>query len=225
MRAADALKHWTRLILKQGPSRLAIAVGVLFLLLALASPLWSFTFNGGGGDWSTRTYGWTTFTQEEYENGIWDRTIVQSYASPNFDDLSIAATMGATYWLTLVFLIVLAGAAFVLALPRFRTMGPLAHLGLSLAVIILGVIALFYPVVVLPGGLATDLAPLPVGGGYWGGPVATTTPNGELTWGAGLGWWALLVGFFLGSVGVALPYTQSVRSLNPPGPRTWHPGR
>ena len=226
MRPVDTLRHWTGRILQLGPSRIALGLAILFALLALASPWWAFTTDLGGGDRVTSVFGWTTVTAEEFDNGVWVRTTIESYARPSFDYPFVASTMGGSYLFTIVYLIVLIAAASLLSLPVMRTMGPLAYLVLALVVVGFGFATLLYPVLVLPGGLAADTDPVPIGGGYWGSSTYDPPfgPQLSLTWGAALGWWFLLLGMICGIIGVALPYLRRLRTMGLPRPQPFRPG-
>lgn len=225
MRPREALREWSGRILRQGPSRIALGLGVVFLLLAIAMPQWSYSFDRGGGDRDTFEFGWTTYTQVEFQDDRWVGTAMRSYEHPSFDAHFVAATVGATYVVALVFLLTVVAAAMILAWPRMRTMGPLAYLVLCLLVVVIGFSALLYPVLALPSGLASDMAPFPVGGGYWGSALYAGPPSGTFTWGAGLGWWFILLAVACATIGAALPYLKSVRAMGPPKPQAWRPGR
>ena len=117
---------------------------------------------------------------------------------------------GITLYPVAVFLLILVGIFFVLTFLDLDRFGPFGYLILALLVVISGLLALFYPVVALPGGLAADLAPLPIGGSYWG---SATTGSDAYAWGAGLGWWLLAFGVLLAGIGASLPYLKSVREM------------
>lgn len=219
MRPTDSLKRLTGQVTRIGVSKLALGLAVFLCLLALLLPMWSYT-ELQGGPRSAHVFGWTTETTEEFDADGWERTVINPYAHPDYDHPFIASTISASYVLTIVFLIALVAVIVLLMMPRMATIGPLAKLVVCVLVVGIGFLALLYPVLVLPGGLAADMGTIPIGGSYWGsatGPIAT------YTWGAGLGWWLLLMAVLAGSLGSALPYLRAVRTLGPSRPQTWNP--
>ena len=220
MRPTDSLKRLTGQVTRIGVSRLALGLAIVLSLLVLALPVWSFTeLRDGSRD--AHIFGWTTETTEEFDNDVWERTVIESYSRVGYPYPFIASTVSATYVLALIFLIVLVAVIVILAMPRMTTIGPLAKLLVCILVVAVGFLALLYPVLVLPGGLAADTDPDPVGGGFWGTAAA---PGATFTWGAGLGWWLLLLAALAGTLGSALPYLRAVRTLGPSRPQAWRPG-
>ncbi|HYU05574.1 MAG TPA: hypothetical protein VEM77_00130, partial [Thermoplasmata archaeon] len=71
----------------------------------------------------------------------------------------------------------------------------------------------------IPGAATTDLVTFQVSG-FWG---STNTGPTQVSWGAGLGWWLVLISVVLGIVGAALPYLKSIRAMVPPPPEDWQP--
>lgn len=221
MRATTPWKEWTGRVLALGMSRLALALGIVLVLFALASPFWSYRIDDGGGNYINTAYGWWSVTSEEFEDGQWKKTTVESYTSSDLNQPNLANAMGASYLLAVIYLIILIVVAVLFSLERTRTMAPLVLLILSLIVVIGSLLALFYPILGVQNAVPTDLAPLVVSG-FWG----TRTVSGTvISWGAGLGWWFLLVAVLLGIIGVALPYVKSVRAMGAPKPRPWAPRR
>lgn len=208
----ESIRAYASRFWKLGFPRVALALGTLFVALSLFTPLWYYSLADPDGDRDTYIFNWTTFTYERYEEGRWVETSVRSYSHPQFDSPFVASTLGGSYVVSLVFLIILVGSFLVLTFLDLRRFGPLGFLSDALLVVSAGLLALFYPVVALAGGLASDMQPLPIGGAYWGS-ATTTTPSIAYTWGAGLGWWFLLLGVVLATAGASLPYLKSVREM------------
>jgi len=224
MRASTPWKEWARRVLALGMSRLALGFAILFVLFALASPFWSFRIDDGGGNYVNTVYGWWSVTSEEFRNGGWDKTTQWSYASSDLNQPNLASAMGASYLLGVIYLIILVVVVVLFSLERTRTMAPLVLLVLSLIVVIGSLLALFYPILSVQSAVTADpdFAPLVISG-FWG--IRTDSAGTVISWGAGLGWWFLLVAVLLGIVGVALPYVRSVRAMGAPKPRPWAPRR
>ena len=215
MHAVQAAKGYYKRFLGLGWARVFLVLGIVFLLLALASPIWSVTDGAVGGDYSTATFGWTSWTAMEYHSGVWSRTIVESYAAPGSSLPALASAAGAAYILIIVLLLVLI-AAFALFSSWFSLhLQGLSLLILGLVVIIFAFAALLYPVFSMPPAAATDLRE-PAITGFWGS-------SGPTSWGAALGWWFLLVGIVFGIVGGVWPFLKSMRQpmVRAPPPREW----
>jgi len=220
MRPPTPMKMWAQQVLRLGPSRLALAVAVLFALLALASPLWSIT-QDQDGDREVSSFYWTTRTQDRFENGVWDGTEILPYSSSRFAERSIAGALGTAYILDVVLILVLVVVFALFSMEHSRTMPALSLLIVSLLVVGVALLALLFPVVAIPGAATTDFGTFTVGG-FWGS-WRTSVPPADWSWGAGLGWWLLFIAVLLGIVGAALPYVRSVRAMGPPAPRSWQP--
>lgn len=205
---------WSRRILQLGPSRIALALAILLALVALALPLWAVAATETGGDRFTRSYGWTTVMDERFENGVWDMTSYQSYASPNFNERSLAGVMGTSYFLILMYLLLVIVSIILFSWRRTKLLPPVGLLILSLLVVALGIVSIMYPVLAVPSALG-DLQPLLLSG--WSG--STDFFGASLTWGAATGWWLVLASLVLAVIGVVLPYMESVRLG--PSPQTW----
>ncbi|OGS48096.1 MAG: hypothetical protein A3K68_03365 [Euryarchaeota archaeon RBG_16_68_13] len=210
MRPVEPLKDWARRFWKLGFPRVALALGAVLVFLSLFSPLWSYSISRPAGIREVYVFNWATFTFEFYLDGAWQETSTRSYSHPTFTAPFVASTLGGSYLVSTVFLLILVGIFFVLTFLDLDRFGPFGYLILALLVVISGLLALFYPVVALPGGLAADLAPLPIGGSYWG---SATTGSDAYAWGAGLGWWLLAFGVLLAGIGASLPYLKSVREM------------
>ncbi len=220
MRASAPWKEWTGRVLQLGLSRLALGLAVLFVLLALATPLWSLTSTEGVRR-EVNEYGWTTVTITQFRSGQWDGTEILPFSSSNLDPAqpNVAAVMGGGYLSMVVYLIVLIVTIVIFSMAWSKTMSPLVLLILSLFVTIVALWTLFGPILGIQNAAPTDLASLGVSG-FWGTRSAGTT---TVTWGGGLGWWFILVATILGIVGVALPYMKSVRAMGAARPRSWAP--
>ena len=220
MSAVQSLKGYVHRFLGLGWARVLLVVGVVFSLLALASPLWSVTLDHGGGDTTSTTFGWTTVTAVTYQNGVWTDTLTQSYASPNFRAPSLASAMGSSYLVSVVFLIVLLGVIVLDSLKVTQGLPSLGLLIVGLVVVIFAFAALLFPVFTAPPAAALDLGNGAITG-YWGS--TNVTPGTTFSWGAGLGWWFTLLAMIFGVLGGIWPFLKSMRQpmVRPPPPREW----
>lgn len=218
--AQTAHKYYKR-FLGLGWARVFLVLGVLFTLIALANPLWSTTNDHGGGNYTTSTYGWTTVTAMRYESGVWAETTIQAYTSSFFNSNAIAGALSGSYFALLAFLIVLIVAVGIFSLPSMQRLPSLGFLIIGLVVAVFALVALFYPILTVPGAAASDLGRSTITG-YWG---STATPGATFSWGAAFGWWLLLIGVILGVVGGIWPFLQALRNpvarVPPPPPREW----
>ena len=123
--------------------------------------------------------------------------------------------------LDIVLLVVLAVVLALFSLEYGRTMPTLSLLVLSLIVLGVALVALFLPIVAIPGAATTDLGTFTING-FWG-TASTAGPPTGWSWGPGLGWWILLLAVVLGTVGAVLPYVKSIRSMIPSPPPGWRP--
>lgn len=197
-----------------GWSRVLLVLGVLFTLFSLASPVWFFT-DGSGGTYTTDSYSWTTWTSIEFQNGVWRRTTTASYAT--FGPISVFVNaLSGSYLLQLVFLIVLIGAVALFSLKWIDHWPTIGLLIVGLIVVVVAFVALLYPVFTVPSAAATDLGE-PSITSFWGSAA------GPISWGAGLGWWFLLIAVLLGIIGGVWPFLKSMRNPvpRPPPPREW----
>lgn len=220
MSAAKTVKTYVNRFLGLGWARVFLVLGVVFVLIALACPIWSVTTDDGGGDYSVATFGWTTLTTVTYGGGVWTDTVIQSYARPNFFAPALASAVGASYLVQVVFLIVLFAAIVLYSLSFAQQLPGLGLLIIGLIVVVFAFVALLYPVFTAP--TAASLSPrLGAVSGFWGSaPLGGGTTQ---SWGAAIGWWLLLVGVIFGIVGGVWPFLKSMRQpmVRAPPPREW----
>src|SRR5207247_15213 len=216
MHPLSVLRAWVQRAARLGPARLALGFSILLSLLALALPVWSLgAFTGNTQDISA--FSWTTMATDRFQSGVWTRTTTVPYSSSGFP--TIAAVLGLAYAIDAAFLLLAAVVFAMFSIKIGRTMSTLGLLVTSLLVVGVGLLAIFYPIVAIPGAATTDLGTFTVSG-FWG--ITNTGPT-QVSWGAGLGWWLVLVSVVLGIVGAALPYLKSIRAMVPPPPEDWQP--
>ena len=219
MPVEPAWKKWARRVWSLGYSRLFMVLAILASLIALATPMWAVT-QTDGADWTTQAYGIFGRSADEYVDGAFNQLIYQPYAGPTFRQHTLAAAVGASFGLIVVYAVVLAIVVALFSMEWAKTMPRLGLLIITIFVVLVALAALFYPILTVPNAAAADFSTPAMGGGFWG---STTTPD-TFNWGAGLAWWLLLIAVILGAVGVALPYLQSMRGTPyPPPPQAWHP--
>src|SRR2546429_2739687 len=63
-----------------GPSRLALGLAIVLVLVSLALPFWSLS-EAMGTDQNISSFSWTTFTTDRYVGGAWDGTGILPYSS------------------------------------------------------------------------------------------------------------------------------------------------
>ncbi|HEY7589326.1 MAG TPA: hypothetical protein VIB49_11370 [Thermoplasmata archaeon] len=219
MHTEPSWRQWARRFWSLGYSRVFLILAVILALVALALPIWAITEGSqGGGDWSTTTYGWTSRTRDNYEAGTLKSTTIEYYGGPGFPVPALASGSSASYAIIAVYVMLLIGVFVLFSTEWARTMPPLFLIIISIVVVLVALLALFYPVATIPSAAATS-TPLPING-FWG---SSTAP--ALAWGAGASWWLLLVAVVLGCFGAAFPYIKSIRGGPVVEPRAWHPGR
>ncbi len=218
MMRATRLRTKLQLLLQVESSGFALSLAILFVLLSLALPFWSFS-RTEGPDQVVGSFSWVSFTTDDFVRARWTITTIVPYSEPNFPFPATASVASNVYVLSLVYLVVLAA---VLALFRFefsRKMPTVNLLILSLVVLAVALFGLFYPVVAIPAAATTDIANFTIPG-FWGS--AQPFPGVFWSWGPGLGWWLFLVSVILGVGGTVLPYLKSLRSMVPT-PQTIRP--
>jgi len=207
-------------VLALGPSRIALGLAIILVLVSLALPFWSLS-QAVGTDQDISSFSWTTFTTDRYRGGAWDGTEILPYTSTLSPYRAVASVLGTAYLLDLVFLVVLAVVLVLFSIEYGRAMPTLSLLILSLIVLGVALFALFYPIVAIPGAATEDVGIFTIGG-FWGSASTSAPPTGW-SWGPGLGWWVLLLAVILGTAGAVLPYVKSVRAMIPSPPPGWRP--
>jgi len=207
-------------VLALGPSRLALGLAIVLVLVSLALPFWSLSA-AMGTDQNISSFSWATFTSDRYVRGVWDGTVILPYSSTLSPYRAVANVLGTAYLLDLVFLVVLAVVLALFSMEYGRSMPTLSLLILSLIVVGVALFALFYPIVAIPGAATEDVGAFTIGG-FWGSASTSTPPTGW-SWGPGLGWWILLLAAILGTTGAVFPYAKSVRAMIPAPPPGWRP--
>src|SRR2546427_419935 len=94
-------------VLALGPSRIALGLAIVLVLVSLALPFWSLS-EAMGTDQNISSFSWTTFTTDRYVGGAWDGTVILPYTSTVSPYRAVASVLGTAYLLDLVFLVVLA---------------------------------------------------------------------------------------------------------------------
>src|SRR5438552_10751638 len=92
-------------VLALGPSRIALGLAIVLVLVSLALPFWSLS-RAIGTDQDISSLSWTTFTRDTYRGGAWDGTVILPYTStlcPYREVASVLATAHAA-GLALLFL-------------------------------------------------------------------------------------------------------------------------
>src|SRR6058998_3611260 len=148
-------RTWINRVLALGPSRLAIGLALVVVLVSLALPFWSLG-RVAGTDQDIISFSWTTTTTDRYRGGAWDGTSILPYASsqPVLAGLTfraVGSALGTAYLLDLVLFVVLAVVLALFSMEYGRTMPTLSLLIVSLIVLGVSLIALFYPIVAIPG--------------------------------------------------------------------------
>jgi hypothetical protein len=181
-----------------------------------------------GSEQEIGSFSWTTITTTTYVGGVWDRTTILPYTSPSpfpgapsLAFRGVGSTLGTAYLLDAVLLVVFAVVFALFSIGYSRTMPTLSFLIVSLIVLGVALVALFYPILVVPIAANTDVGLFNISG-FWGAQ-GTSGPSAVWSWGPGLGWWVLLAAVVLGTVGAVLPYVKSIRAMVPPAPEDWRP--
>jgi len=230
MPPAGPWRAWAARVIALKPPRLALGLAIVLVLVSLALPLWSLG-RVAGSEQDIGSFSWTAITTTTYISGVWDRTTILPYTSsqspfpspfpppstPAFR--AVGSALATAYLLNVVLLVVLAIVFGLFSIGYSRTMPTLSLLIVTMIVLGVALLALFYPIVAVPGAATTDVGTFTIDG-FWGSDSAA----GALwSWSPGLGWWVLLVAVILGTVGAVLPYVKSIRAMVPPAPEDWRP--
>ena len=144
-------------VLSLGPSRIALGLAVVLVLVSLALPFWSLSQAVGTDQVTISSFSWTTFTTDRYRGGAWDGTEILPYTSTVSPYRAVASVLGTAYLLDLVLLVVLAVVLALFSIEYGRAMPTLSLLILSLIVLGVALFALFYPIVAIPGAATQDV--------------------------------------------------------------------
>lgn len=223
MAAVPTLKKYAGQFWSLGFARVFLILAIVLSLLALATPIWS-TQRGTPGltsDWTSTSYSWTSRTIDAYESGSIRTTTIEYYSNPGFPSPGLASSVSASYLAILVFVILLFILVVIFSTKWGRSMPRMGLLVVAVLGVLLGLLALFYPLATVPSAAAAAAPSLSSVSGFWG----STGPAPPLAWGAGLAWYLLLVAVILGIVGAALPYLKHMRGAPETNPRAWRPSQ
>lgn len=225
MSPAAPWRAWAKRVIGLGPPRLALGLAILLVIVSLGLPFWALG-RVTGTDQNISSFSWTAVTTATYRGGIWDETTILPYSSSQsvlagLSFRGVGSVLGTAYLLDVVLLVVLAVVFALFSMGYSRTMPTLSLLIVSLIVLGVSLVAIFYPIVAIPGAATTDVGIFTISG-FWGSE-STSGPAAVWSWGPGLGWWVLLVAVILGTVGALLPYVKSIRAMVPPAPEDWRP--
>ncbi len=218
-------KKWARAVWSLGYSRLFMVLAIVICVIALAAPIWALTEQENASRWDTSVFGLLGVSADRYDQNQYDGSSYMPYSGPSFRDHLVASAVGASYALIVVYAVVLAVVVALFSMGRARTMPRMGLLLVTIFTVLVAIAALFYPLLTVPGAAtaAVDFSHPTVVSSFWG---STTATGATFVWGAGAGWWLLLLAVILGSVGAALPYLQSMRGTPyPPPPQGWQPQR
>src|SRR5439155_1246708 len=76
-----------------GPSRIALGLAIVLVLVSLALPFWSLS-EAMGTDQNISSFSWTTFTTDRYVGGAWDGTVILPYSSTVSPYRAVASVLG-----------------------------------------------------------------------------------------------------------------------------------
>ena len=216
--APPTLVKYARRFWSLGYSRVFLVLAILFCLLALATPIWSVTFQGPPGTWNTRNYSWLGVNTDHYLDGAYDGSSYQPYSAPSFDEAALASAVGTSFAIIVLYIIFLIAVTLLFSTSLMNRLPPMGLLVVAVFIAIVALAALLAPLAVIPNAAATALDFPSLSSGLWGSSAAPSA-----TWGAGLSWWFLLIAVILGVLGVLWPYLKSLRQpvVRPPPPREW----
>lgn len=224
-------RTWPGRIRSLGYDRVALSVGIVLVLVSLATPLWSITLFHDSANYSSTDFTWTGTTTSAYTGGVLNTITIQPYGAPTFPLHAVASSISFAYTIVAAYGVVLAFVLVVYSRPLGRRLPPLGHLIVSLVVVVVAFLALLYPTFSLPSQASADLG-IPALTGFFGASPITSAVNrpagsvggiSTATWGAGSGWWILLAGVVLGILGAVVPYLRMMFRPIPPPPTRWQP--
>src|SRR5437762_2856713 len=163
MRLVPRLRTKLQLFLLVESSFFMIGLAILFTLVSLVQPFWSFSRTVGVNH-DIGSFGWVTFTADHYNGGVWSLTTILPYSSPAFSYSETARVAGNAYVLEVVYLVVHGLTPGLFRFEFSRKMPPANLLILILVVLAVALFALFYPIVAIPGAATTDIGPFTVRG-------------------------------------------------------------
>lgn len=210
MRPSTPWRAWAQRVFGFGPSRIALALAMLFVLVSLALPYWSLGVMIGP-DQDVSSFSSSTVITDRYRGGSWDGTEILPYTSTQFTFRQVAGVLGTAYLLVVALFIVFAVVLALFSTDYGQLMPTLSLLIVSLIVLGVSLLALFYPIAAIPAAATTDVRTFTIGG-FWG---SAREPLQDWSWGPALGWWLLLIAVILGTLGSVVPYLKSVRALVP----------
>jgi hypothetical protein len=146
-----------------GPSRLALVIGILFVLLSLVLPFWTLA-ERTSSTLEIHSFSWRTFVTERFEDGTWSETTIFPYTSGGFPYPTVAGVAGNVYILSVVYLAILVIMLALFQMGFSRTLPTLSLLFISLIVLTGALFALFYPLVAIPTAATTDARYFAIGG-------------------------------------------------------------
>jgi hypothetical protein len=211
MARVTSLRSRLQILVTVEPWRLALGLGILFVLVSLVQPFWSMS-QGPVTDRETYSFAWTTFSTDRFMGGAWAETTILPYTFGSFPYPHVAGVAGNAYVLEGVFVLVLAAILGLFLLGFSHKLPTISLLIVNLIVLASALFALFYPIIAIPAAATTDFGIFTVSG-FWGSASEGAV---EWSWGPGLGWWLLLVGVVLGLVGTVQPYLRSIRGMARP---------
>src|SRR5207244_5734400 len=114
-----------------GPSRIALGLAIVLVLVSLALPFWSLS-RAIGADQDISSFSWTTFTTDSYHGCAWDRTEIRPYTSTLSPYRAVASVLATAYLLDLVMLVVLEVVLALFSIEYGRAMPALSLLSCTL---------------------------------------------------------------------------------------------
>jgi hypothetical protein len=225
-------RTWPRTIRSLGYDRVLLFLAIVLVLISLAAPLWSVSLFHDSANYSTTDFTWTGTTTQSFSGGVLNTITIQPYGAPLFPLKALASSISSAYAVMAGYAALLVAVLVIYSRPLGRRLPPLGHLIVSLVVVALAFVALLYPTFALPSQASANLGIPSLTSFFGASPVtsAVNRPAGSVasslstaTWGAGLGWWFLLVGVVFGILGAVVPYLRMMFRPIPPPPAGWQP--